>query len=443
MLTQIWCLNILAIALGAVNAAEWGTYRPNVYFGIKAQLPKSPLFGLMWFDPDPQTFADHIRHDCEERDGLDRYGWIRHDGRGFGVQELIDSRSGVNITTEFIRAADNIEGTGGWAARVTAQPIQINGKPLPATATPRNLSLVWYVALENSKHALGVKGLHAFKPLAGAAPVVVQVDTGEDAQLPSFAITATHAQNSPAAFMHVPKQPPAPNAAPARRRKSEDKEDATELFDKTAYVGQKLETDEVWNVHEKVVKDQLLREARKFIIAHHQAMTAKKTKEEKDQAEKERWREDKDGRMRMKGDAKEDYMPKKIIARLPNSVEANSNVIAFQQLLTMPFSIDFVMAPQAGSSSTAKKGKGKGSKDKEKESQRDKTKTRLSNDEVGHRAMHTPSALLDHQTLTDLLAEASANFSRRFEDTFHLQQLGYTPEQQVTRAAFVLCVILV
>ncbi len=35
----------------------WGTFRPNVYFGVKARIPKSPLFGIMWYDADqPQAF---------------------------------------------------------------------------------------------------------------------------------------------------------------------------------------------------------------------------------------------------------------------------------------------------------------------------------------------------------------------------------------------------
>jgi len=27
---------------------RWGTFRPNVYFGAKARVPNSPLFGMIW-----------------------------------------------------------------------------------------------------------------------------------------------------------------------------------------------------------------------------------------------------------------------------------------------------------------------------------------------------------------------------------------------------------
>jgi hypothetical protein len=30
----------------------WGTHRPNVYVGVRARAPFSPLLGLMWFDAD-------------------------------------------------------------------------------------------------------------------------------------------------------------------------------------------------------------------------------------------------------------------------------------------------------------------------------------------------------------------------------------------------------
>jgi mannosyl-oligosaccharide glucosidase len=28
---------------------KWGTYRPNLYFGIKRKAPTSPLLGLLWY----------------------------------------------------------------------------------------------------------------------------------------------------------------------------------------------------------------------------------------------------------------------------------------------------------------------------------------------------------------------------------------------------------
>jgi hypothetical protein len=42
----------VAPALGQGVLPMWGTFRPNVYFGVKARIQKSPMFGIMWYDAD-------------------------------------------------------------------------------------------------------------------------------------------------------------------------------------------------------------------------------------------------------------------------------------------------------------------------------------------------------------------------------------------------------
>lgn len=46
----------------------------------------------MWFDPDdPATITQQrIRHEALQSDKLDSYGWVRHDGRSYGRQQLLD-----------------------------------------------------------------------------------------------------------------------------------------------------------------------------------------------------------------------------------------------------------------------------------------------------------------------------------------------------------------
>lgn len=50
------------------------------------------LLGLMWFDPsDPATIQQQaIRHEAQQGDKLASYGWVRHDGRSYGRQEITD-----------------------------------------------------------------------------------------------------------------------------------------------------------------------------------------------------------------------------------------------------------------------------------------------------------------------------------------------------------------
>ena len=30
----------------------WGPYRPNLYFGVKARIPESPMLGILWTNVD-------------------------------------------------------------------------------------------------------------------------------------------------------------------------------------------------------------------------------------------------------------------------------------------------------------------------------------------------------------------------------------------------------
>lgn len=40
------------------------------------------------------------RHEAKQNDGLAKYGWLQHDGQGYGLQELWDGH--YNITTAWV-----------------------------------------------------------------------------------------------------------------------------------------------------------------------------------------------------------------------------------------------------------------------------------------------------------------------------------------------------
>ncbi|XP_053110540.1 mannosyl-oligosaccharide glucosidase [Hemicordylus capensis] len=112
----------------------WGSYRPQVYLGMKTRSPQSLVTGLMWMH---QLEGDiRLRHTCEQSDGLPRYGWLLHDGVHFGVQEIRDV--GLSLQTEFVKRPGGRHG-GDWSWRVTARP---EGAPVPF------VSLLFYVATD-------------------------------------------------------------------------------------------------------------------------------------------------------------------------------------------------------------------------------------------------------------------------------------------------------
>jgi mannosyl-oligosaccharide glucosidase len=96
----------------------WGTYRPGIYFGTKSRtFPEAVSTGLMW-----RAKSGALRHECSMGDGLARYGWRRHDGSTFGVQDIEDPAAGLHMETLYVRAPKTAG--GGWAASVRGRPTE-------------------------------------------------------------------------------------------------------------------------------------------------------------------------------------------------------------------------------------------------------------------------------------------------------------------------------
>ncbi|XP_068129656.1 mannosyl-oligosaccharide glucosidase [Hyperolius riggenbachi] len=113
----------------------WGSYRPQVYFGMKTRSPRSVVTGLMWVS---QSGSSSLRHTCEQSDGLARYGWLLHDGVSFGIQEIGDK--GFTLMTEFVKRPGGQHG-GDWSWRITGTP---EAPPSPGQL----LSIFFYVATD-------------------------------------------------------------------------------------------------------------------------------------------------------------------------------------------------------------------------------------------------------------------------------------------------------
>jgi len=131
------------LALSSPNLASkdhlakyfWGTYRPQVYFGIRARNPKSVIAGFMWLNKEN---SNALRHTCEQGDKLDKYGWNFHNGLDYASEQIIDGD--LNLATDFVKQSGGNYG-GDWAARVSAS---FTG---PSKKNKRT-SLIFYIADE-------------------------------------------------------------------------------------------------------------------------------------------------------------------------------------------------------------------------------------------------------------------------------------------------------
>ncbi|KAF8270316.1 glycoside hydrolase [Lactarius quietus] len=121
------------------NSLLWGTYRPNLYFGLRPRIPQSVMTGLVWFGTQDYQSFSKARHACDQGDGLDGYTWTQFDPREGGIQVVKDSHNNVKVTTELLKVAGGEHG-GSWAARIKGEPI--------IEEQPSRTSFIFYAGLE-------------------------------------------------------------------------------------------------------------------------------------------------------------------------------------------------------------------------------------------------------------------------------------------------------
>ncbi|CAL9216405.1 unnamed protein product [Arabidopsis halleri] len=131
----------------------WGTYRPQVYFGVRARTPKSLVVGLMWLVM--KDGKQVMRHFCENSVDLKSFGWREHNGRDFGRQELFEQD--MVLETSFVKSKEGSLGYGGdWSIRINVQN-RLDDE------VKRSVHLFFYLADEGSngvnlgKDVLGLK----------------------------------------------------------------------------------------------------------------------------------------------------------------------------------------------------------------------------------------------------------------------------------------------
>ncbi|KAI9463402.1 glycoside hydrolase [Russula earlei] len=131
--------SVTPLSLNGSSSPIWGTFRPNLYFGLRPRIPQSLMTGLIWFGTQDYQSFTKARHACEQGDELDGYSWTQFDAREGGIQVLKDSKNNVKVTTELLMV-DAGEHGGSWAARIKGEPIN-KGKP-------SHTSFIFYVGLE-------------------------------------------------------------------------------------------------------------------------------------------------------------------------------------------------------------------------------------------------------------------------------------------------------
>ena len=146
---------------------------------------------------DAPSQIQALRHDAEERDGVTAWGWTRHDGRGFGQQNILDRKMRVNFTTTFIQPhqaqaqaqteaqAEGDEAAAAlhkdrWAMRIEAHPVAATAGG--ANSRPQTLSLFFYTALaDDDTHSVELLNARAGGGGAAGQEMVQRLYAGPEA----------------------------------------------------------------------------------------------------------------------------------------------------------------------------------------------------------------------------------------------------------------------
>lgn len=167
------------------NALRWGTYRSGLYFGVRSRsYPYYVAAGLLWGSQHEDI--SQLRHACRQEDRLQKYGWLQHDGRSYGLQSIEDQFNRVQLRTHYVRlhGDDDAVATDGWASRFEVAHLEPRDKRLrKKTVVTTKLSLFFYVDLGCEDESLGHPCRHALKNLIDvvADPVSALCEDDESA----------------------------------------------------------------------------------------------------------------------------------------------------------------------------------------------------------------------------------------------------------------------
>eukprot|EP01121_Diplochlamys_sp_Union-15-3_P015166 TRINITY_DN4956_c0_g1_i1.p1 TRINITY_DN4956_c0_g1~~TRINITY_DN4956_c0_g1_i1.p1 ORF type:complete len:828 (+),score=129.84 TRINITY_DN4956_c0_g1_i1:98-2581(+) len=157
----------------------WGTYRPNLYFGMRSRAPTdSIMMGMMWYEPGTNPYHIQLRHIAKSEDDVN-FRWLHHNGRDYGHQIINDTKLGIELNITMFKKSGNFG--GDWSVQVKAHSWR--------TKTPK-LSVLFYFGIEQKQLGsitLDTATTSSQKPLSG----VVEL-TGYTPSTSEFSIVFPH-----------------------------------------------------------------------------------------------------------------------------------------------------------------------------------------------------------------------------------------------------------
>ena len=142
----LWACLMLTTVFAIVTHAEstlWGTYRPQLLFGLRPRMPQTLLTGFMYYSPTSIQGGAPTRHLASVNPGPDYFRWKYHDGRNFGIQEIVDHEHNYLLETSFVKSGHQDGAPGHWGVRIRGTVLD--------ESKPANIVTYYYMGSENSR----------------------------------------------------------------------------------------------------------------------------------------------------------------------------------------------------------------------------------------------------------------------------------------------------
>nr|CAG4717372.1 unnamed protein product [Naegleria fowleri] len=351
------------------HTMKWGTYRPQVIFGMKTRSPQPILTGLMWHRADTVDGISKLRHDSNMDFNNVRYGWNRHDGQYFAMQSIRDFENLIQLDTKLLKHVeektfipidvDNKENSntkeqqgeyhsnekgGDWTVRIMGKDLkQLKNKPI--------MSVCFYISLENEPDvSLRISGVQGSKKqgLVSNNPIIIR---GKNQDIGEFSIHVTANESNP-----------------------------VDDYNNFYFYGVKKNPSDVWKIHQDVKQ-----------MLSQQMISSINSIQEKFQEQQ------------MKGQnvgaSPWDTTPFPI-ATLPNTIDDDSNVLVIQKIVRSPFDLNVVFLSH------------------------EQHPDIFSNYQIKEHALHH----LEH--FDENIKKLKGCFETKFEETFHLKDKNFNNDEK-------------
>lgn len=128
------------------NKHVWGSYRPDIYFGLKTiSASQSVSTGIMWGKDEGSR---QFRHQTSQ-DELEKFEWDFHNGKDFGEEIMVDRDNQVLVNASFVYLPTAVASSLDKKSPTWIQRIQLKKLYTMNSSNQKRINFAFYFGIES------------------------------------------------------------------------------------------------------------------------------------------------------------------------------------------------------------------------------------------------------------------------------------------------------